>query len=175
MICDMIRRPGGLVSGNMPDRGSQISVLVIKNLKLAAFMSKRWNFASTTSSALTAHQYQWELEQKKKDDTKVPKVHKDNWAKTIENIVLYLKLVRGVRGVLLAYVIWCHIKVPHFPNKSDKYHNFDMEMTARAFIVNKMSISRHSEVSLEEFQLVHSRLTMPLCSKYFPNSLVTFI
>ena len=39
-ICDVTRRPGGLVSGNTPDRGNQISVLVTKNLKLAAFMFK---------------------------------------------------------------------------------------------------------------------------------------
>ena len=33
-FCDVIRRPGGLVSGKTPDRGNQISILVAKNLKL---------------------------------------------------------------------------------------------------------------------------------------------
>ena len=45
------------------------------------------------------------MEQKKTDDLKVPKADKKNWAKTMENIVLHLKFVRGVRGVTLAYVI----------------------------------------------------------------------
>ena len=39
-IYDAIERPGGLVSGRMPDRRSQISILAAENLKLAAFMSK---------------------------------------------------------------------------------------------------------------------------------------
>ena len=38
--CNMIGRPGGLVSGMTPDRGNQISILAVKNLKLAAFMFK---------------------------------------------------------------------------------------------------------------------------------------
>ena len=40
MFCDVIRRPGSLVSGKMPDRRNQISVLMAKNLKLTAFMFK---------------------------------------------------------------------------------------------------------------------------------------
>ena len=37
-ICDMIHRPGGLVSMKTLDRGNQISVLATKKLKLMAFM-----------------------------------------------------------------------------------------------------------------------------------------
>ena len=36
---------------------------------------------------------------------KVPKVDKNHWVKTMENIVLYLKLIRAVRGALLAHEI----------------------------------------------------------------------
>ena len=36
-ICNVIRRPRGLVSRRMPDGRNQISVLATKNLKLAAF------------------------------------------------------------------------------------------------------------------------------------------
>ena len=39
-ICDVICRPGGLVSGKTLDRGNLISVLAAKNMKLAAFMFK---------------------------------------------------------------------------------------------------------------------------------------
>ena len=31
VICDVIRRPGGLVGGKMPDRGNEIFALVVKN------------------------------------------------------------------------------------------------------------------------------------------------
>ena len=37
-ICNVIRRPDGLVSGKMPERGNQISILAAKNLKLTAFI-----------------------------------------------------------------------------------------------------------------------------------------
>ena len=40
------------------------------------------------------YQHQWELEQIKTDDLESPKVVKNNWAKTMENIVVHLKLIR---------------------------------------------------------------------------------
>ena len=36
----LIRRLGGFVSGKIPERGNQISVIVAKNLKLTTFMFK---------------------------------------------------------------------------------------------------------------------------------------
>ena len=63
-----------------------------------------------------------ELEWKKTDDTKVIKVDKNNGAKTKENIVLHLKLVRGVRGVPLAYVVWCNVKLAHILPGYDAHH-----------------------------------------------------
>ena len=46
-----------------------------------------------------------------KDNLKVSEIDKNNWAKTIEKIVLQLKLVRGVRGDLLAYVVRQYVEV----------------------------------------------------------------
>ena len=40
VVCDVIKRPDGLVSGRMSDSGNQISALVAKSLKLATFMFK---------------------------------------------------------------------------------------------------------------------------------------
>ena len=40
IICKIIQRPGGLLSGKMPDRMSQISFLAMKNLKSMALMIK---------------------------------------------------------------------------------------------------------------------------------------
>ena len=97
--CDMIGRPGGLVSGMTPDRGNQISILAVKKLKLAAFMfkmmkncSKAYDIGCFNSTCVLNYQLQWELEQKKTDDAEAPKVDKNNWAKTMENIVLHLNL-----------------------------------------------------------------------------------
>ena len=56
-ICDMIHRPGRLVSGKTLDRGNQISALATKNLKLAAFMFKTLSTVPRTmiSDVSTAH------------------------------------------------------------------------------------------------------------------------
>ena len=68
-ICEVIRRPGGLVSGRTHERGKQISVLVVKNLKLAPFMFKMMEHCSNSykikhvnSRAVLAYQHQCELE-----------------------------------------------------------------------------------------------------------------
>ena len=54
----------------------------------------------------------------------------------MENIVLHLKLMRRVRGTLLAYVVWHQIKVACILPVYLTYLNLDDEMTARALIVN---------------------------------------
>ena len=46
IICNVIHRPGRLVSGKTLDRGNQISVLATSNLKLAAFMFKTMEHCS---------------------------------------------------------------------------------------------------------------------------------
>ena len=51
------------------------------------------------------YQHQWELKQKKIDNVKAPKVDKNKWAKTMKNIILHFKLMSGMRGVPLAYVV----------------------------------------------------------------------
>ena len=39
------------------------------------------------------------------DEVELPKVYKNNWAKTMKVIVPHLWLIRGVQGIPLAYVI----------------------------------------------------------------------
>ena len=61
--------------------------------------------------------------------------------KTMENIVLHLMLIRGVRGALLAYVVGCHIKVAHISPGYGTNSNLDEEMIAKAPIVEvKLSL-----------------------------------
>ena len=136
----MICRAGRLVSGNSPDRGNQISVLATK---LMAFMfksmehcSKDYMIIDINSASVLWCQHQWELEQKKTDDIKAPKVDKNNWAKIMENIVLHLKLVRDMRGTPMAYVVQRHVKVAHISPRSGTYLNLDNYMMARAPIVD---------------------------------------
>ena len=43
----------------------------------------------------------------------------------MEIIVLYLKLVRGLRGTLFAYVVWYHVKVAHISPVYGAYLNLD--------------------------------------------------
>ena len=116
VIISMIREPGGLVSDKMPESGNQISIIIAKNLKLAVFMfkmmkccSKAYYIKYVNSISVLQHQHQWKLEQKKADNTKVPKIDKNDWMRTMETIVLHLKLVKGARGAPLAYVVQCHI------------------------------------------------------------------
>ena len=75
---------------------------------------------------------QWELEQKITDNLKVPKVVKDNWAKIMEAIVLHHKLVRGVQGLPLAYVVRQHVMVANISPEFDAYLILDEEMIANA-------------------------------------------
>ena len=41
----------------------------------------------------------------KTDNLEVPKVDKNNWAKTMKNIALHLKLMKGVGEIPLVYVV----------------------------------------------------------------------
>ena len=79
-ICDVIRRPGGLVGNKTPDRGNKISVLATNNLKLAGYIFKMMAHCSRTynirlfgSTTALKYQQQRELKQKKPDNIKEPK------------------------------------------------------------------------------------------------------
>ena len=87
---------------------------------------------------------------KKADNTNALRVDKKNWAKTMENIVLHLKLVGGVRGALLAYAVWCHIKVVHVLPGYNTYLNLDEEMIVRASIVDGKSNHKLNQESLDK-------------------------
>ena len=146
----------------MPDRGNLISVLAIKNLKLKAFVFKRMEYCSKTykikcvnSTSVLQYQHQWELEQKKIDNVKAPKVDKNNWVKNMENIVLPLKLVTGMRGLILAYVVWQHVKVAHILSEYGAYLNLDEEMIARAPIVYSRSNLKLNQETLDRAYLDH--------------------
>ena len=82
------------------------------NLKLTAFMlkmlyycSRSYDMRCVNSTSALKYQHQLELKQKKSDYLKVPKVDKNNWARTMENIVLHLKLIKELRS--FHWLMWC--------------------------------------------------------------------
>ena len=101
------------------------------------------------------YQHQWELEQKKTDEAEAPKVDNSNWVKTMENIVLHLKLVRGMRVTPLAYVVWHHVKVAHISTGYGAYLNRDKEMIPRAPIANAKSNLKMTQETLDRVYLSH--------------------
>ena len=170
-ICDMIHRPGGLVSGKTPDKGNKISVMAAKNLKLVAFMFKTMEYCSKdyriqNSTSVLHYQHQLELEQKKSDDIEAPKVDKNKRAKTMENIIIYLKLMRGMRGGALAYVVQHHVKVAYIPPGSGTYLNLDEEMIIRAPIVDTRSNLRLNQDSLDRVYVGHQTDTFRLTTRW---------
>ena len=97
--------------------------------------SKPYDIKHVNSRKLLVYQHQWE-EQKKTDNLDVPKVDKNDWSKTMENVVLYLKIMRGVRGVLLAWVVRQHVKVTHISSWYSVNQNLGEKMIARAPITD---------------------------------------
>ena len=79
-------------------------------------------------------QHQWELKQKKKDKADAPKV-KNSWGKTMENTVLHLNLMRGMRDPCGLCGLASHQGSSYQPGYG-AYLNLDEEMITRAPIIN---------------------------------------
>ena len=62
----------------------------------------------------------------------MPKVDKSSLAKTMEAIMLHLRLIRGVQGVQLAYVVREHNQVVYISHGYDSCLNHDKKMITRA-------------------------------------------
>ena len=86
----------------------------------------------------------------KRKQTRASQVDKSNWAKIMENKVLHLKLVREIRGVLLACVVQHHVKVAHIPPGYGAYLNLEKEMITITPIFNKKSNFRLTQDSLDK-------------------------
>ena len=115
--------------------------------------SKDYKITCVNSTSVLQYQHQWELEQRKTVEAEAPKVDENNWVKTMEDIVLHLKLVRGLRGTLLAFVIQCHVKVAHISAGYCAYLNLNDEMIARAPIINAKSNRKMTQETLNRAYL----------------------
>ena len=60
--------------------------------------SKDYEIRHVNSTSVLQYQHKWELDQKKIDKAEAPRDDKNDWANTMDNIVLHLKLMRGTRG-----------------------------------------------------------------------------
>ena len=128
----------------MPAKGSQISILAARSIKFPTFMFKTMEHCFN-SRAVLEYQHQWDLEQKKTDKPEMLRVDKSNWARTIEAIMLHLKVV----GIPLAYVVGQHVKVVYILPGYDANLNLDEEMITKALIVDAKSNVRTTQDSLD--------------------------
>ena len=138
--------------------------------------SKSYDIGHFNSTSVLHYQHQWELKQKKTNDTEEPKFDKNNWVKTVENIVLHLKLIRGMRGVPLAYVVQHHIKVAHILPGYSAYLNLNKEVVARAPIVDSRLNLKLNQENLDKAYLhqcdtfkINNALVYQILSKMFMN------
>ena len=67
----------------------------------------------------------------------------------MKNIVLHLKLIRGMRGTSLAYLV----QVAHTSQRYDAYLNLDKEMIARAPIINSRMNLKLNQEALDRIYL----------------------
>ena len=86
------------------------------------------------------YHHQQELEQNKLDTTKASKADKNRWVKSMDNIVLHPKLMRLMSGVLVSYIVRCHIKVASIPPGHDACMNLDEDKLAPAPIFDSANI-----------------------------------
>ena len=73
----------------------------------------------------------------------------------MENIVMYLMLVRGMRGTPLAHVVWRNVKVAHIPPGSGAYLNLNKEMITRVPIIDTRLNLRLNQDSLDKVYVDH--------------------
>ena len=108
---------------------------------------------------------------KRKSNYELPKVNKTNWEQTIEAIVLHLKLVRGIRGISLAYMVRQHVKVTHHPHGYVTCPNLDKEFIDRAPIVDMKSYSIRLRIGstnrAPSVSATHSWFMMQWCIAFF--------
>ena len=66
---------------------------------------------------------------------------------------MHLKLIRGMRGTPLAYVVWHHIKVAYIMPGCGAYLNLDKDMTMRAHIVDSKMNLKMTQDNLDRIYL----------------------
>ena len=142
-LCKTIRRPGGTIRrGNqdVPNPGISVSALAESNLKIAAWYLMHMHSrvqrtrvpADITRDAIRPFREQMHNEANYEPPTDLPKIDDRDWAKTIEAMEEYLRLIPGERRLPLAYVIRPTIELPEGEDPSTGYVTIEDEMVRRA-------------------------------------------
>jgi hypothetical protein len=143
-LCKNIQRPGGTIPGRnnqqVPNPGMPISTMAQSNLKLATFwimhrlerVQRPTAPSDVTRAAIDPFSRQQKTEDTYEAPTEPPKIDEKNWAKTMEAMDEWLRLIPGERRLPLAYVIRKDIALPGDEDPAESYPSITDEMVRRA-------------------------------------------
>ena len=143
-LCKNIQRPGGTIPGHnnqqVPNPGMPISTMTQSNLKLATFwimhrlerVQRPTAPSDVTRAAIDPFTGQQKTEDTYEPPTEPPKIDEKNWAKTMEAMDEWLRLIPGERRLPLAYVIWKDFSLPEDEDPAESYPSITNEMVRHA-------------------------------------------
>ena len=143
-LCKNIQRPGGTIPGRnnhqVPNPGMSVSTMAQSNLKLATFwimhrlerVQRSTAPSDVTRDAIDPFARQQKTEDTYEAPTEPPKIDERNWAKTMEAMEEWLRLIPGERRLPLAYVIRKDIGLPEEEDPPESYPSITDEMVRRA-------------------------------------------
>ena len=139
-LCKNIQRPGGTIPGRnnqqVPNPGMPISTMAQSNLKLATFgvmhrlerVQRPTAPSDVTRAAIDPFTQQQKTEDTYEPPTEPPKINEKNWAKTMEAMDEWLRLIPGECRLPLAYVIRKDISLPEDEDPAESYPSITNEM-----------------------------------------------
>ena len=145
-LCKNIQCPGGTIQGRnnhqVPNPGMSVSTMAQSNLKLATFwimhhlecVQHSTAPSDVTRAAIDPFTRQQKTEDTYEAPTELPKIDERNWAKTIEAMDEWLRLIPGECHLPLAYVIQKDIGLPEEEDPSESYPSITDEMLHCALI-----------------------------------------
>jgi hypothetical protein len=142
--CKNIQRPGGTIPGRnnhqVRNPGMSVSTMAQSNLKLATFwimhrlerVQRLMAPSDVTHAAIDTFTRQQKTEDTYEAPTEPPKINERNWAKTMEAMDEWLRLIPGERRLPFAYVIRKDIGLPEDEDLSESYPSITDEMVRHA-------------------------------------------
>ena len=149
-LCKALRRPGGTIANPdaanpgapavIPNPGINVSLRAETNLKLAGwFLKHRTRVSRPKTAALITLQRVRELKEYKNQEStwecpsEAPTINYNDWPKTMESILEYLRACPGTTKIPLAYVVRDTVEVPaDADDPAGEYDTVQDEMIARA-------------------------------------------
>jgi hypothetical protein len=144
--CKNTQRPGGTIPGRnnhqVRNPGMSVSTMAQSNLKLATFwimhrlerVQRLMAPSDVTHAAIDTFTRQQKTEDTYEAPTEPPKINERNWAKTMEAMDEWLRLIPGERRLPFAYVFGKDISLPEDEDLSESYPSITDEMVRHAQI-----------------------------------------